>query len=382
MPDAARVDGNDRLTQRRLRIVERPKLRVADVAMFYGERSGGIRTYLDEKVRWAQRESLCEHHLIVPGAHEYHQAAAGSVRHELRALRVAAANGYRIPAGSRSLQATLRLVRPDIVLFHDPFWRPLQVGQLVREAGGKVVMVHHGSAALDAGAFPGPQPLYTSAFRAWLRRTYAPADAVMSACDPSGDAGRGADLELRFGLHPAFRPRRVARGDHVLYVGRLAREKGIFTLLDATAGSRDSWPLELLGAGPAVDAVKAHVRRLGLSARVTFRQYVSDRRELAASYAAARCVVMPGANETFGLVAFEAAASGASTVACATAPSAALLGPLAHTFAPDDPGGLLAAIEVARASRPDHEAAAHFADRHTWQAAFRAELADLEGLAR
>ena len=380
MPDAARVDEGERLGRRRLRIVERPQLRVADVAMFYGERSGGIRTYLDEKVRWAQRERLCEHHLIVPGAYENHHAEAGSVRHELRALRVAAANGYRIPAGSGSLQATLRLIRPDVVLFHDPFWRPLHVGQLVREAGGKVVMVHHGSAALDAGAFPGPQPLYTSAFRAWLRRTYAPADAVMSACDPSGDAGRGADLELRFGLHPAFRPREVARGDHVLYVGRLAREKGIFTLLDAAARSKDPWPLELLGAGPAVDAVKAHVRRLGLSARVSFRPYESDRRVLAETYAAARCVVMPGADETFGLVAFEAAASGASTVACITAPSAALLGPLAHTFAPDDPDALVKAIEVARANRPDHEAAARFAALHTWQAAFTAELAELEGL--
>jgi hypothetical protein len=29
-------------------------LKVADVALFYGERSGGIRTYLDAKVAWAR----------------------------------------------------------------------------------------------------------------------------------------------------------------------------------------------------------------------------------------------------------------------------------------------------------------------------------------
>ena len=37
-----------------LRIVPEPALRVVDVALFYGERSGGIRTYLDSKAAWAR----------------------------------------------------------------------------------------------------------------------------------------------------------------------------------------------------------------------------------------------------------------------------------------------------------------------------------------
>ena len=32
-----------------LRLLDPPPLRVADVALFYGERSGGIRTYLDSQ---------------------------------------------------------------------------------------------------------------------------------------------------------------------------------------------------------------------------------------------------------------------------------------------------------------------------------------------
>ena len=73
---------------------------------------------------------------------------------------------------------------------------------------------------------------------------------------------------------------------------------------------------------------------------------------------------MPGAHETFGLVAFEAAASGARVVACATAPSARRLGALAHTFDPGDFVGLLAAIERARRAEPDRAAAAELAARH------------------
>ena len=47
---------------------DRPgRLRIADVALFYGERSGGIRTYLEAKARFAARTGAFEHHLVVPG---------------------------------------------------------------------------------------------------------------------------------------------------------------------------------------------------------------------------------------------------------------------------------------------------------------------------
>ena len=137
-----------------------------------------------------------------------------------------------------------------------------------------------------------------------------------------------------------------------------------------------------MGAGAQEGAVAARIRRLGLSERVTVRPYERDRDALASAYRSARCVVMPGELETFGLVAFEAAASGASTVACATAPAAAVLGPLAHTFEPGDPATLLAAIEAARAAEPNRLAAARFAAANRWERAFAAELADLEDLVR
>ena len=56
----------------RLRLVERPPLRVADVALFYGERSGGIRSYLDAKAAVAAENGAFEHHVVVPGTRERH----------------------------------------------------------------------------------------------------------------------------------------------------------------------------------------------------------------------------------------------------------------------------------------------------------------------
>jgi len=361
----------------RLRLVARPPLRVVDVALFYGERSGGIRTYLDAKVRWAGGEPGVEHHLVVPGRRRVH---AGG-RHELRSLRIAAANGYRLPLGVRALTGTLRALRPDVVVLHDPFWAPLGVAAVAHEAGARVVAVHHGSVALDAAGLPGPDGPWRAVLRRWMHHAYRDADAVMAAVDTSADSGRAAAIPLRFGLHPAFHPRPdVPRGDHVLYVGRIAREKGVVELVRAAARSAEPWPLVLVGSGPAAPRVRDLAARLGLGERLQMRPYVRDREALARAYAGARAVVMPGAHETFGLVGFEAAASGAPTVACATAPSARLCGPLVRTYAPGDVDGLLAAIEDARAAAPDHAAAAALARASTWDAAFAAELAALREL--
>jgi hypothetical protein len=70
--------------------------------MFYGERNGGIRTYLEAKAAYAARTSRFEHHLVIPGKAT---ASDGEGRHEHRSLRVAASNGYRVPLGGSELQA-------------------------------------------------------------------------------------------------------------------------------------------------------------------------------------------------------------------------------------------------------------------------------------
>ena len=356
-----------------LRLVSARPLRVVDVAMWYGERSGGIRTYLDAKTAFARRTGAFEHRLVIPGA----ARAVSEHTCSLPSIRVATSNGYRWPIGTRPLVDLLRELDPDVVLLHDPFWAP----RAVQSIDVPVVMVHHGSLDLDSSALPGPTRLYRPALGGWLRRAYAGADAVMSACDPREDTGRDATLPLRFGLDSAFYPEGdEQRGEHVLYVGRIGREKGVFELLEAAALSTEPWPLWLMGSGSAEKAVDARIRKLGLTGRVRLVPHERDREALASAYRSASCVVMPGELETFGLVAFEAAASGASTVACTTAPSAQLLGDLVHTFAPGDPRALLRAIEAARETEQNRLAAARFAAANRWERAFAAELADLEAL--
>jgi glycosyltransferase involved in cell wall biosynthesis len=166
----------------------------------------------------------------------------------------------------------------------------------------------------------------------------------------------------------------------VLYAGRLSSEKGVLELLEAAARSADSWPLRIIGSGPLEETLRTRARRLGLETRVSFRPHARDPERLAARYAAARCVVMPGEHETFGLVALEAAASGAPVAACATAPALHAIGRLGHQFVPGDPEDLDRAIAGARAATPDPEAAAVLAWRHRWDRVFREEAAALQEL--
>ena len=133
-------------------------------------------------------------------------SATAAGRHELPSLRLAAANGYRVPVGAKALKRTLERLRPDVVLLHDPFWAPLRVTEAAHALGAKVVAVHHGSAALDAAGLRGPSRGWEALFRAWLRHAYAPVDAIASVVDPEPDCGRVASFPLRLGLHDAFRP--------------------------------------------------------------------------------------------------------------------------------------------------------------------------------
>ncbi len=351
---------------------------IVDVALFLAERSGGIRTYLNEKSSYASQSGAFEHHVVFPGRRERHEAG----RHELRSVAYAASNGYRIPFGAGALMDTLRRLSPDVVVLHDPFWRPGVVTRKAHALGARVIAVHHASAALNAAGLPGPSPVYLPLLKRIYRHAYQDVDAVMSVVDPSADSGRQATIPLRFGLHQAFRPAPAVRGRHFLYVGRLSLEKRIGDLLEVMAQVGHTRELLLIGDGPARRAIGARAATLGLGARVRFAPFVSDRHLLARAYREAACVIDPGPYETFGLVVLEAAASGARVVACSSTPSAQVAAPLVETFRAKDPEDLALAIERALGRPGDAAAAVALAERLTWPRVFEAELADFQRLLR
>ena len=98
------------------------------------------------------------------------------------------------------------------------------------------------------------------------------------------------------------------RDDEVvlLYVGRLASEKGLLTLIDALgkASNRGVHPtLVLVGSGPLEAELRARAQDMGVKVQLTgFLQ----RNELARRYAASDVFVLPSQSEPWGLVVNEA----------------------------------------------------------------------------
>jgi len=108
-------------------------------------------------------------------------------------------------------------------------------------------------------------------------------------------------------------------GPFALFVGRLASNKGLLTLIDAFAEIAHEDPaghLVLVGEdGGARPAVEARVRSLGLERRVHILGHVEDEPLLAAAYREARLTVLPSDYEAFGLVLLESLARGTPVVA-------------------------------------------------------------------
>ena len=108
-------------------------------------------------------------------------------------------------------------------------------------------------------------------------------------------------------------------GPFVLFVGRLATNKGLLALVEGFATLARTDPtasLVLVGAddgmGPAVDAKAA---ALGLTGRVVRTGFLADERRLASAYREARVFALPSQYEAFGLALLEALAQGTPVIA-------------------------------------------------------------------
>lgn len=124
--------------------------------------------------------------------------------------------------------------------------------------------------------------------------------------------GDGKAFRAKYQI-PAERP--VA-----LYVGRVAHEKNIGFLLEATqrvARLNPRFLLLVAGEGPALPALQKQARQLGIADNVRFIGYLDRETELPGCYAAADVFVFASRTETQGLVLLEAMAAGVPAYAFA-----------------------------------------------------------------
>ncbi|OKP88461.1 glycosyltransferase family 1 protein [Paenibacillus sp. P32E] len=151
----------------------------------------------------------------------------------------------------------------------------------------------------------------------------------------SPDKRNAAEVRERYGItEPLI----------LLYVGRIAPEKDISTLLQAVRHLPESVAagvhLLVVGDGPLLPELRSQAPR-----NVTFTG-VKHGEELAELYASADLFVFPSSTETFGNVVLEAMASGLPVIAAGAGGSMELVMPgiNGELFQPNDPGALVEEI--------------------------------------
>ena len=105
------------------------------------------------------------------------------------------------------------------------------------------------------------------------------------------------------------------KGEYILFVGRISKEKGVLTLIKAMKGL--SIPLKIAGEGPMSEEYKKYVRKRNIH-NVHFEGYKSGV-ELIDLYKKAAFLVVPSEwYEVFGLIILEAFACGKPVIAAET----------------------------------------------------------------
>jgi alpha-1,6-mannosyltransferase len=323
----ARLDISRTVLPARLR--PEAELGVLDISEFFGDTTGGVRTYLLQKARYVQRHPALRQVLILPGARDSIQEAAGVRCYRLHGPSVPSQKPYRFMLATRSTSRIVAHERPDLIEVGSAWFVPWLVHLATRRIDLPAVWFYHSN-------FPriiAPSPASVGPFRraaselAWsyvrrlgrmVRATLAPSAFVAGELERAGvervaRVSLGVDLE-RF--HPgrrayAWETRKefgLPDGPLAIFAGRLTAEKELDLLLAAwpEVERRTGLRLVLVGDGPA----RRRLRALPGSDHHRWLPFERDRERLADLLAAVDLYVAPNSNETFGLSALEALACG------------------------------------------------------------------------
>ena len=382
-------------------------MKVCDLTQFYSPFSGGVKRYLEEKRKYAVANGH-EHLLIIPGDKTSCAETENSRTYSIKSPLVSRTSRYRALLHLGAVQQLLERERPDVIESSDPYqlaWKAISSGCALRIP---VVGFYHSN-------FPEAYLRTTSKFlgetateivmemaRTYVRAlynhfkaTFVPSAALGQVLGQWGVenvilAELGIDTDIfRPGKDgDATRARMEIPSDRflLLYVGRLAHEKNVKTLFDAfeilnsTNGGR--FHLLVVGDGPLRDQLRELSR--GTKA-VSWLRYISAQNELAAVYRAADLFVHPSVQETFGLVALEAQASGTPVVGIrGSYMDRIILSDQTHWAEENSPDSLAAAILESKKldlTQIGEAASQQVAKRYSWRRVFR-QMFDIYGQLR
>ena len=310
----------------------RPGARIAvqDITEFYGETSGGIRTYLREKAAYVEARADLRQVLVLPGVRDALTQRTGVRCYRLQGPKVPKQAPYRFMLATSTNRRIALHERCDVIEVGSPAFVPWIVRLAARGLETPVVSFYHSNFPRVFVPFPerasGMRRKLSDAAWGYARlidkhfahtivcSEFAANDLRRAGIDRITRIPLGVDLAH---FHPDRREHRAAvrqryglpDGPVAAFVGRFAVEKEIGVLIDAwpEVYRRTGAVLALIGDGP----MRAQLVEQTNGAKwARFLPYEQDRDKLADLIAALDLYVAPSSVETFGLSALEALASG------------------------------------------------------------------------
>ena len=137
-------------------------LGVLDISEFFGETTGGVRTYLLEKARYVQRQPLLRQVLVVPGAADEILEGSGVRCYRLHGAPIPTQKPYRFMLATESTSRIVAHERPDLIEVGSAWCAPWLIRLATRRIDVPTVWFYHSN-------FPriiAPRPQSAG----WLRR--------------------------------------------------------------------------------------------------------------------------------------------------------------------------------------------------------------------
>jgi alpha-1,6-mannosyltransferase len=377
---------------------------ILDITKYFGDTTGGIRTYLLAKAAYVQARAGLRQVLVIPGAHDGLGEQGGVRCYRLRGPRIPFDQSYRFLLATRTTRRILEHERPDLIEVGSPWLVPWVTRRANRSLHAPMVWFYHTHfPAIIAPGLPGvPGWRRAAAGASWryvrrmsrlFRGVLVASESVARQLEEQGVANvqrvaLGVDLERftparRDHRGDTLRQHRLPDAPLALYLGRFAEEKQLETVLAAwrTVGPRTGAWLVLVGAGPREARLRARAEGL----QVRWLPYQRNRDTVADLLAAADLYLAPGPAETFGLSALEGMASGTPVLSVDT-------GGVADRVRASGLGALYPAGDVRAAAEaacalleappgPLRQAARAFVEReHSWDRAFDGIFASYDQL--
>src|SRR3954470_14874817 len=125
-----------------------PRLRpdglgVLDISEFFGETTGGVRTYLLQKARYVEARPELRQVLVVPGAQDSIHQADGVRCYRLHGPSVPTQKPYRFMLATRSTSRIVAHERPDVIEVGSAWCAPWLVHLATRSLDVPTVWFYH-----------------------------------------------------------------------------------------------------------------------------------------------------------------------------------------------------------------------------------------------